>query len=184
MRPTLPFLLLTVSLQMHATEFDGYYVGVRGDTVHVQFDIRTSKTGEIDYASISEIIKIAGRDRRSDEIRAGEIRYFFISGDLNEKFVSVKLHEEYVFLMEENNGKLMLYKHFFNENGGSAQMHYVVQSPFRRSSELTPIRFRKQLLKYTEDDKFFVVKFLDKSWKYNMLDELVADYNAQVADQD
>jgi len=82
--------------------------------------------------------------------------------------------------MELDDRKLKLYKHHFRaEGGGHVEMHYVIQSPFKNASELTPIRFRKQLLKYTNGDPFFAGKFVDKSWKYNKIDQLIASYNDQ-----
>ena len=183
MKTLLPLLFL-LSSQIYATEFDGYYVGLRGDTVRCQFDIPTTKSGEIAYSTIEKVVKMASEKKKKPQLKAGQIREFFIEGDHNVKFVSVKLHDEYTFLMEENKGKLLLYKHFFIDDAGSSLVHFVVQAPFRRPSELTPIRFRKQLLKYTEDDPFFTSKFHDKSWKYDMLDQLIASYNDQIADQD
>ncbi|MEP1095858.1 MAG: hypothetical protein ABJG78_12155 [Cyclobacteriaceae bacterium] len=182
MKTSLLFLLLLLSAKIHATEIDGFYVGIRGDTVQCKFDIHTNADGVVNYSLLTEAVKIITENGKKRTLKAGGIRHFYVRGDLNEKFVSLKLHDKYVFLMELDNRKLKLYEHHFRaEDGTHTEMHYVIQSPFKRPSELTPIRFKKQLLRYTNDDPFFAGKFLDKSWKYNKIDQLVASYNDQAA---
>ncbi|MEP5613662.1 MAG: hypothetical protein ABJP45_15530 [Cyclobacteriaceae bacterium] len=176
-------LFLIVSIKTQATELDGYYVGVRGDTTQCTFDIRMSEEGEMNYSILSEVVKITEENGGKRKLRAGQIRHFYIGGALDKKFVSIKLHDNYVFLLEENDGKLKLYRHHFRAgNGGHLEMHFVIQSPFKNPSELTPIRFKKQLLKYTNEEPFFAAKLSDKSWKYDRLDELIALYNEQITE--
>jgi len=72
MKSSLLFLLLLVSAKIHATEVDGYYVKIRGDTVHCQFDIYTNSDGEANYSLLTKEVKITVESDKKRKMKAGK----------------------------------------------------------------------------------------------------------------
>ncbi len=170
-------MLLFSLKSISAEKLPGYYVGVRGDTTFCTFDIPI-RDAEIDYKLISESVTTFNEKGKKQRIKAGQVRSFAVKlGSLEEKFVSIKLYDKYVFLKHIVKGWANLYTHHFSsDDNNTTYEQYVLTFPFKEAVVVRPKRFRKQLIKYTQNDSFFTAKFAGDT-KYEDLPGVITRYN-------
>lgn len=174
MKHIVTIILFLSFLQTKAADFDGYYIGLRGDTTYCKFQIPLTSSGDRDYQSIATEVRIINSKNKKKTIKPGQIKSFTIDGIVEkDQFVTMKLYDDYVFLKIVEKGKIEVYEHF--HPGGYKQ--FVIKYPFGDPIELRPMKFKKQILKYTNNDPAFMEAFQISKVKYPDLDKLFSRYN-------
>jgi len=173
--------LLTLSL--HGKEFPGYYVNLNGDTTTCNFDVKVNmfKKNLINQLSFRKKIKIIAGGKTM-KYKPDEIRMFQIDSTSNgsEKYVPLQVDGRMWFVRVVDEGKINLYEFFFPHGyDGSVMTKYVIHKEGKSPKSIAKGFWRKNVLKYLDNEEWFNKEIKQEGIKYINLPEIVMTYNLE-----
>lgn len=176
-------IIVFTTISLSAKEFPGFYVNMEGDTIACKFDVRVNlfRKDLLNQLSFRKKIKII-TEEGVIKYKPSQIKMFQIdsTSEGSEKYVPKEVEGKTWFVRVVEEGKINLYQYFYPHGyDGSVQMRFVLEKANKKPRSIPSAFWKKKVLKYLDNDKWFMDELNEEGLKYKNIPELIINYNLE-----